>query len=293
MADRRSWRTAVAGLALVTSVAAVSSGQVPPGRDSFDTVSIRERPRDSTGSLFVRVGPSSFSATNATVLELIQNYFQIPEKQIIGISEKQIIGNLPGWAKSTRFDVVARAAGEPLTWTRLTAMIKTLLEDRFRLDASFERVTMSAYALVVARSDGSSGPKLRPSQSNCEVDPPLMATPEQSVKIAVKIATTNRCGFRMVTSNGWLIMLSAARATMDQFAGHLSRYGGFDRPVVNRTGLSGEFSLTVTTTADMPGATRDTRFLTAMREQLGMTLRAEQLPVDVLRINRIERPSEN
>jgi uncharacterized protein (TIGR03435 family) len=223
---------------------------------------------------------------------LIQNYFQIPEKQIIGISEKQIIGNLPGWARSTRFDVVARAAGEPLTWTRLTAMIKTLLEDRFRLDASFERVTMSAYALVVARSDGSSGPKLRPSQSNCEVDPPLMATPEQSVKIAVKIATTNRCGFRMVTSNGWLIMLSAARATMDQFAGHLSRYGGFDRPVVNRTGLSGEFSLIVST-ADIPGATSDARFLTAMREQLGLIIRGEQLPVDVLRIHRIERPSEN
>src|SRR5687767_6260315 len=177
MAYRRSWRTAVAGLALVTSVAAVSSGQVPPGRESFETVSIRERPRDSAGRLFVRVGPLSFSATIATVLDLIQNYFRIPEKQIIGIPETQIIGNLPGWAKSTRFDVIARAAGEPLTRTRLTAMIKTLLEDRFRLDASFERVTMSAYGLVMARSDGSRGPNLQPSQFKCEVDPPLMATP--------------------------------------------------------------------------------------------------------------------
>lgn len=294
MANRRSWHSAVAGFALVTAAVAVSSGQVPAGRESFDTISIRERPRDSAGSLFVRVGPLSFSATNATVLDLIQNYFQIPEKQIVGISENQIIGNLPGWAKSTRFDVIARAAGEPLTRTRLAAMIKTLLEDRFRLDASFERVTMSAYGLVMARSDGSRGPNLRPSQSKCEVDPPLMATPEQPVKLAMSnIAMSNNCGFTIGTNNGWLIMLRAARATMDQFAGHLSRYGGFDRPVVNRTGLSGEFSLMVIPTTDMPGATSDARFLIAMREQLGLTIRAEQLPVDVLRIHRIERPSEN
>jgi uncharacterized protein (TIGR03435 family) len=231
----------------------------------------------------------SFSATNATVLELIQNYFRIPEKQIIGIPETQIIGNLPGWAKSTRYDVVARAAGEPLTRTRLTAMIKTLLEDRFRLDASFERVTMSAYGLVMARSDGSRGPNLQPSQFKCEVDPLLMATPEQPLKAPMR----NDCGFTTGTNNGWLIMIRAARVTMDQFAAHLSRYGGFDRPVVNRSGLSGEFSLMVIPTADMPGATSDARFLIAMREQLGLAIRAEQLPVDVLRIHRIERPSEN
>ena len=289
MADRRSWRSAVAGLALVTSAAAVSSGQVPAGRESFDTVSIRERPRDSAGSLFVRVSPSSFSASNATVLELIQHYFPIPEIQIIGISETQIIGDLPSWVKSTRYDVVARAAGEPLTRRRLAAMIKTLLEDRFRLDASFERVTMSAYGLVMARSDGSRGPNLQLSQFKCEVDPPLMATPEQFGPAPIR----NDCRFTTGTSNGWLVGIIAQRATMDQFAGHLSRYGGFDRPIVNRTGLSGEFSLMVRPTADMPGATSDVRFLIAMREQLGLTIRAEQLPVDVLRIHRIERPSEN
>jgi uncharacterized protein (TIGR03435 family) len=211
---------------------------------------------------------------------LIQNFFEIPEKQIIG--------NLPGWAKSTRYDVVARAAGSPLTQTRLTAMVKTLLEDRFRLDASFERVTMPAYGLVMARSDGSRGPNLRP-PLKCEVDPPLMATPEQMVKVATK----NDCGFTIGTNSGWLIMIRTARATMDQFSAYLSRHGGFDRPVVNRTGLSGEFSLIVIPTADMPSATSDARFLVAMREQLGLTIRAEQLPVDVLRIHRIERPSEN
>jgi hypothetical protein len=57
-------------------------------------------------------------------------------------------------------------------------------------------------------------------------------------------------------------------------------------------GLSGEFALMVIPTVDMPGATSDTRFLTAMREQLGRTIRAEQLPVDVLRIHRMERPSD-
>ena len=80
---------------------------------------------------------------------------------------------------------------------------------------------------------------------------------------------------------------------MDQLAADLTGFAGFDRPVVNRTGLSGEFDLTVRPTEDMVAPTSEARFLIATREQLGLTLREEQLPVDVLRINRIQRPSEN
>jgi uncharacterized protein (TIGR03435 family) len=278
MADRRSWHFAVAGFALVTSVA-VSSAQGPGVRESFDTASIREN--KSGGYFSVRVGPLSFSVTNTTVLQLINEYFQIPEQKVVG--------NLPDWVKSTKFDIIARAAGEPLTRSRLVAMIKTLLEDRFRMDGSFEQMTMPAYALVMTRSDGSRGPNLQSSKSQCQLDPLLTPTPEGPVKVPVNLG----CGFRHGWSGGWISGLIANRVTMDQLAADLTRFAGFDRPVVNRTGLSGEFDLFVRPTEDMVAPTSEARFLIAMREQLGMTLRAEQLPVDVLRINRIERPSEN
>jgi uncharacterized protein (TIGR03435 family) len=280
MPDRRLWRSAVAGVALVICAAMMLSAQAPTGRETFDTVSIREAQRGSTARPLTRVGPANFSATNSTALNLIQYVFRIPETHVV---------NLPDWAKSTRFDVVARAAGEPLTQSRLVAMVQALLEDRFRLNTSVEQVTMPAYALVLTRSDGSRGPNLRSSASKCEVDPLVTPTPEGLVKALVFVG----CGLGHGTSGGWLSMMTGARVTMDQFAAHLSRWGGFDRPVVNRTGLSGDFDLTVLPTAEMPGATSDARFLVGLREQLGMTLRPEQLPVDVLRIHRIERPSEN
>src|SRR5688572_5440503 len=139
MPDRRSWHSAVAGFALLTAAVTVSSAQGPGVRESFDTASIREN--TSGGYFSVRVGPLSFSVTNTTVLQLINEYFKIPETTVVG--------NLPDWVKSTKFDIIARAAGAPLTRSRLVAMIKTLLEDRFRMDMSFEQMTMPAYALVM------------------------------------------------------------------------------------------------------------------------------------------------
>ena len=88
-------------------------------------------------------------------------------------------------------------------------------------------------------------------------------------------------------------MLIGEGVTMDGLASHLSRFGGFDRPVVNQTGLSGEFDLRVLPPADMPAATSAARFLTALREQLGLMLRPEEGSVDVMRIHRIERPSKD
>jgi uncharacterized protein (TIGR03435 family) len=69
--------------------------------------------------------------------------------------------------------------------------------------------------------------------------------------------------------------------------------GRFDRPVVDRTGLAGEFDIVALVSADIAGATSEARFLTAMREQLGLTLRSEQGTLDVLRIRRIQRPTPN
>lgn len=262
------------------AVANMTQAPTTTGRETFDAASIRENQSAPMGRPMIREGPSGLSATNATALDLIQHAF--------GILGRDVVGELPDWVRSTKFDVVARAASGPLTRSRLLSMAKALLEDRFRLNASFERAERPVYALVMARSDGSKGPELRSSQSKCQVDLPLRGSDvPQSLNISEK------CGFGSMRSGDSLDAVFGTRVTMEELASYLSRVGGFDRPVVNRTGLSGEFDLMARPTPDMQGPSSEARFLTALREQLGLAVRDDRGSVDVLRIRNIEHPSEN
>lgn len=260
-----------------TSASAIQTATAE--RETFDSASIRERPRGSTGRPNFMPGPLSLNVTSATALDLIQYAFDIPEANLVG--------DLPDWVRSARFDVIAKTNAAPLTFPRLFSMLKVLLEDRFRLNASFEKATRPIYALVMARSDGAKGPQLRPAQFECLVDPPIR------VPQAVKALQMSNCGVGSGISGGAIVALRGLSVTMDQLAAYLTRWGAFDRPVVNRTGLDGKFDLNANVTPGMEGVLRQAILGTILREQLGLTLRTEQGSVDVLRIHRIQRPSEN
>jgi uncharacterized protein (TIGR03435 family) len=83
------------------------------------------------------------------------------------------------------------------------------------------------------------------------------------------------------------------RVTVQQVAKSLSLRGVFDRPVVDHTGLQGEFDFVALPTPDMVAATPQATLLIAIREQLGIMIRPEQGAYDVLRVRRIEKPSPN
>lgn len=250
-------------------------------RETFDAISIKEHRRGSEASRLIRQLPSGLAATKVTVLDLIALAFDV--------TQEDIVGALPGWSKTTTFDVVARSAGDPLTHSRLRAMSRALLEDRFRLDASFERTEGPTYALVMARSDGQAGPNLRPSEMRCIGDPPL----KEVDPMPVRKLTIDVCGVTPIWSSGGLSAMLGARVSMPQLARALSRHGRFDRRVVDQTGLSGEFDIMALAADDMPGATSDARFLVALREQLGLTLRSGQGTFDILRVRRIIAPTPN
>ena len=89
---------------------------------------------------------------------------------------------------------------------------------------------------------------------------------------------------------------------MDRIAEALkSPATGIDRHIRDRTGLSGTFDLSlewsvVLDTVQAPIAVQDDlppRFLEALKTQLGLTLSSKQGPVDVLVVDRVERPTEN
>src|SRR5688572_3401581 len=132
----------------------VISAQARGAREAFDVISIRENQSGSTAS--VRPQPLGLIVTNTTALDLIRYAY--------GVLERDVVGELPGWVRSTRFDVTARTDKGPLTSSRLLVMTKALLEDRFSLDVLLERVEGPVYALVMARSDGKMGPNMRVSE---------------------------------------------------------------------------------------------------------------------------------
>ena len=83
---------------------------------------------------------------------------------------------------------------------------------------------------------------------------------------------------------------------MDLFAKALARE--MDLPVVNHTDLEGVFNFKLHWTPDkaMPAdgrATEGASIFTAIQEQLGLRLRAEKAPVEILVIDHVEKPSEN
>jgi len=74
---------------------------------------------------------------------------------------------------------------------------------------------------------------------------------------------------------------------------------GVDRPVVDRTGLTGAFDMSVEwSLAPDPAQSSSSQvedvgptFLEALRQQLGLTLKSSKSLVDVLVIDHVERPT--
>lgn len=175
--------------------------------ETFDAVSIKKN-QNSASSRVIRQLPSGLIATKVTALDLIGLAFDMTAQDIVGV--------LPGWTKTTTFDVVAKSAGEPLTRSRLRRMLRTMLQDRFGLEASFERADGPVYALVMARADGTPGPNLHPSEWECVRDPVL----REVGRMPVRTLTIDTCGaiprdkqWRACLAPGWGDHDETARAS--------------------------------------------------------------------------------
>jgi uncharacterized protein (TIGR03435 family) len=132
------------------------------------------------------------------------------------------LSGFPSWADSDRFDIDAKAEGEAtLTKTQYKQMLQTLLADRFRLKVHRETKEMPVYALVA----GKGGPKLKES-------------------VAEKFSLTMR------GTQGVAIRVS--KGSMEQLATQLSGSGA-DRPVLDKTGLTGTYDYTLNWTPERDG----------------------------------------
>jgi len=258
---------------------------------TFDVASIKpNRSVDTRRSGALQ--PGRFLQTNVTLLQLIQQAYP-----------GQILGG-PSWVDSDRFDVDAKGSFD-LTSYLPTAdrsksvymMLRALLADRFRLKVHSESRELPVYALELVRSDGKLGPELRRVDVDCLAVMSAIASGQP--RPPVEPGKPPLCG-----SGGGVGHVFANGVSMPQFAGMVVRF--VNRPVVDRTGLSGYFVLDLQWTPDQPptsgppalpgSATTPTdppSIFSALQEQLGLKLESTRGPVDVVVIDHAEHPTDD
>jgi uncharacterized protein (TIGR03435 family) len=251
------------------------------------------------GQITLRPG-GRFTATNATLIELLRAAYAMEALQIAGG---------PRWIASDRFDVAATAPAAA-TEVQVRSMLQALLRDRFSVVAHMDTRAAPGYALVSTGS-GSARPRLRPSGPQCA---PMTPTPQ--VRTAdmpappppppVPLARPASAGTSLLAPQASLRCpsmfvqgdISAREITMDQLAERLAAL--VKRPVVNRTGLAGAFDVDLAWSAELQlsaPATGDTRrassLFSALEEQLGLRLESRTVAVEVLVVDRAEPPTPN
>jgi len=281
----------------------------PPGGWAFEVASIKPN-NSGDGRVLLGMQPGRFTATNVTLRMLIRNAYQLQDFQITGG---------PAWLGSDHFDVIAKmpegfqptpgpppAAGSAPTPVQL--MMRALLAERFKLAAHNETKESPIYALIVARSDGKLGPQMKKSELDCAailaaargrgpgVMPPPPGGPGRG-------GDNIPCGIRIGPG-----ALTMGGTPLPNFAQSLGMFAG--RIVLDRTGLTGAYDINLTWTPDqMPrpagapdgpppqinGVAIDPHgpsLFTAVQEQLGLKLDSQRGPVEMLVIDRAEKPVE-
>ena len=251
---------------LVAAQVVKSDGPKP----QFEVATVRpNKSGEQNASLGVRPG-GRVIGTNQTVRNLIRNAYNVQPYQLIGG---------PAWMDSDRFDIQAKAAEADLddkgmmTPQQFMLRLQSLLEDRFRMIARWETRELPVYALVLA-VPGKLGPKLKTHTGDCNRAP---GTPPPPGSKGMDCGTRATAG--KVTGSG---------ISMVTFARNLS--GATGRYVVDKTGLDGAYDLELEFTPDQSPDTTGPSLFTAMQEQLGLKLDSTRATVEVLVIDRIERP---
>ena len=255
-----------------------------PARKTFEAATIRENKEPGMGGGQQRRLPGGrFVATKFPLRGLLRiaygnaTIFR-PEDQMIGV---------PGWVDSVKFDIDAKAAEEftpdPDGVVREhLAMLRSLLEDTFKIKGRVETRELPIYHLLRVREDAF-GPKFRVSTADCSPGAP---PPAEGHKCGItNLGPGKGTALRGVPINALLAWLRISPAV--------------DRLVYDRTNLTGTYDLELyfappfilgpAGAVPNPDVDAGPTVFTALREQLGLKLEPARGPVEVLVIEHMER----
>jgi uncharacterized protein (TIGR03435 family) len=290
--------------AVVPPAITPQSPQSPAPRETFEVASVRLRAVVTPGGRggpgpdgqepkcygSIQIDPRRLALTNMMLYRIITLAYG---KSCYGFESMNLLSGGPAWVTADRYDIEAtlpqgtpsytvqqfdadRAGIETSDATRVQAMLQALLAERFRLVVRRETREVPGYFLTV----GKGGPRLT---SWKEGEP---------VSLGAVTGGPN--------ANGeWRSIVRGAKLSMPKLAKQLVAVT--TRPVVDRTGITGDFNYNVEFTPfsrpgfvprDAPVIAGPTLF-TALEETMGLHLEPARVPVEFLVIERVERPTEN
>ena len=232
-----------------------------PAAAEFEVASIKPN-KSASGGVSIHHSDGLWRATNISVKTLLQNAYDVLPEQVQGA---------PTWIESERFDIEAKFEVNPggdkgnVNAQRLQA----LLASRFQLRVHRQTKEWQAYALVVAKN----GHKLTPAKEERD---------------------------SMRSTNGHMEFKGV---DLENLARNLA--GRLGRPVSNQTGIDGKFDFVLDFEPEgqarppdkdnpAPGAdSRKPSLFTAVQDQLGLKLESRKAPVEMLVIDRVDRPTDN
>ena len=250
----------IGGVSVIALTISGAIGQSAPPPRAFEVASIKPH----EGPLHTIFGFSS-SGTRATyeaypAVGLIMEAYNLKNYQVsFAVPQPEMV----------YYDIFAKAEGDGApSRNDFRQMLQTLLADRFKLKVHREIKEMPVYALVV----GKNGPKFKESAPD---------------------AVWSGRG----TVNGRNQAMAQTKATMDDVAETIRNNGFLDRPVLDKTGLTGTYDFKIESTPEFrinnnPELT-DISVFTAVQDQLGLKLEPQKAPIEILVVDHIEKPTAN
>jgi uncharacterized protein (TIGR03435 family) len=265
----------------VISIASISAQQASnTNRLAFEVASVKPNPNDVPEGISLSPnGDVRFTGFRVrTLIAMVYGGSQLLD---------QFVG--PPWTSTDRFDIVAKAGGDISTSPqgrrsdRLIAMMRTLLEDRFQVRVHTETREKPVFTLRLARRDGRPGPQMKESSVEC----PRFVTGAPPPRVD----PDHWCGIRALGGT-----ITGRGVPASQIAGNLAGYPAVGRVVLDRTGLAGRYDFQVEYSPEsgdpaIPRVDGRPDLFTALREQLGLTLQPGTAPLEVVVIDRVERPT--
>ena len=230
---------------------------------SFDVGNILPHAPDDTRFGVKMPSAGRFSATGVVAKLVIMVAYDVQETQIVGG---------PDWLATDKWDITAKSDdGLEHGPEETRGMLRNMLHERFSLRVHPETEQLPAYVLTIAKG----GPKFAARHD----DRPTNVR---------------------VTSHS--INLESGKLTrMTQLLS-----GALGRPVIDRTGLDGVYDFSLqwddapvreggVPGLDLPAEPGNDHgsIFTALQDQLGLRLESQRVPVAVIVVDRIEKPSPN
>ncbi len=241
---------------------------------SFDVASVKPS-NDDVFSTVVERSPGRFS-WKTQLAYLVRYGFNMEWTRISGAS-----GDIPGWGSIYQVD----ATMDPkATEFEVRLMVRSLLEDRFKMTWHYETKPSDGWALTVAKN----GPKIHAYKD----DAPAPPMPDWNGGL-------DRAGddgrIWGIIRDPYVVSLTGRRVTMSQFCSDLE----LDRkkPVWDETGLKGKYYIAFRYSMEnvpLDVEVAAPRLDAALQENLGLKLEKRSGTVQVLVIDHIEKvPTAN